>query len=270
MRCRVSPGRVGLNELRVDLRQPEDGRCRTSCCDSARPTGRPAGSDRAADPADGVGHRRVGRGRGVPFDVAGRWTVQVGATHRRRARSRRVGRCSSTIRRRATATCRSANNLPDADRQRRRPSTTTAPTSQRPGAAARHHRGLDDIAPVIRSASRSLERHRRGHLELVVAAALRVAVGAPADERGTPWRNRPLSSWPNVTSTTRSTRTGTHDRSLLGVPAARRTRPALGLRVGVGSGARCWPATRPSPPTGGRRARSSGQRLELGEQLAGA
>ena len=77
----------------------------------------------------------------------------------------------------------------------------------------------------------------RDHLELGVGALRGVLVGPPAPEsRVVPEPTR--SCRPSyATSTTRSMRTGSHDRSLVGVPAARRRRAcAARLRCAIGLG----------------------------------
>jgi copper transport protein len=76
----LEPGRVGVNRLRVEVREPETG------LDGLRltfipPVGSNAGNVVQAIPLTGVGIADSGPPPGgVPLDVAGAWTLQVSAT----------------------------------------------------------------------------------------------------------------------------------------------------------------------------------------------
>ena len=80
MSVSVSPGRVGFNELRVIVRQPEEGL--SNFVLRFRPpdgsTGGVAFEQAISLTTSGIAES--GEGGGVPFNVPGVWQVQVGGT----------------------------------------------------------------------------------------------------------------------------------------------------------------------------------------------
>jgi hypothetical protein len=76
----LDPGRVGLNRLRVEVREPETGLDGLELT-FIPPVGSNAGSVVQAIPLTGAGIADSGPAPGgVPLDVAGAWTLQVSAS----------------------------------------------------------------------------------------------------------------------------------------------------------------------------------------------
>ena len=150
---------------------------------------RPSG--RAVDPQPHRGRRRraAGRPTGIPLEDAGTWTIELsvvtaigtltGATS-----SFDVGPADDGTGTTGRAADRDQRDRPAASRRRRpsrrRRSGTTGDTTAGATAAGRLTRRLIDQPRQV--AKQLLEAHRLGDVELVVAAALRRAVGAPPHE----------------------------------------------------------------------------------------
>ena len=164
-----------MNDVRVEVDSPESDLAGLRVT-FVPPAGSTARTITLPIPLSGAGMAETAPGGGIPLDVPGAWTLQVSATTPTGAVNNAGGRFD------VRAADGSLSDLPTSATTPGRPAPSTPATHDQ--AAAR--RTAARTAPAVRRAQPAddlVEGDRVGDLELVVAAARRLAVGPPADER---------------------------------------------------------------------------------------